>query len=202
VQYALLTFLAVWSAGGMLHLIGKRGVLKASMNGRPEDVVDFVRDSRGPNCSVIVTSDPALTLVAVNSGLSRSLVLTAGQNSICPRMDGFTSGECPGIELYVLKSHPVNPDYAQVLAPETSRAEDAIRRPVRVDSFGFDPDARIKRKLSFIQGARDLPDYHYIVYSGAIGPSEMDALQQWLLHFVVADGRTLPVAHEPAPTNR
>ena len=69
-QYTFIGIFGLWSAVGVEHLLHRQGLAKASMINRPEEVVSFLRDSRGPDCSVVVTYDALLTLTLSTSSLS------------------------------------------------------------------------------------------------------------------------------------
>ena len=194
-QNALLGFFAVWIAVGLGHLIGRRGVSKAGMNDRPEQVLNFVRDSRGTSCSVTMTYDPEVTFTMARSRLPHSLVLGYGPNSMYRGAPAFDPRDCSHIELYVVRSYLGGYRNGQDLLNELARAQHFIGGPVETESFGFDPDARVKRKLSsLIPGAAGLPDYRYVVSSGAISPADLASMESQLRLFIVEDGVTQPAS--------
>ena len=198
VAYALLGFYGVWSGVGAAHLIGRRGVAKADMNDRPEQVLEYVRDSRGGGCSITMTYDPELTFTMAMSGLPQSLVLGYGRNSIYRNAPAADPSGCSQIELYVVRSYTGGYRKAQDLLREQALAQSFIAGPVQVESLNFDPDARLKRKLAFVTGAAGLPDYRYVVSSGAIRPAEFASMKAQLQMFTVQDGVTQS-APKPAP---
>ncbi len=199
-QNALLGFFAVWIAVGLAHLIGRRGLSKAGMNDRPEQVLDFVRDSRETSCSVTMTYDPEVTFTMARSRLPHSLVLGYGPNSMYRGAPAFDPRDCSHIELYVVRSYLGGYRNGQDLLNELARAQHFIGSPVKIESFGFDPDAQVKRKLSsLIPGAAGLPDYRYVVSSGEISPLDLVSMRSQLRLFIVEDGVTQPALPGKVP---
>jgi len=201
-QNALLGFLAVWSVVGIAHLIGRRGLSKSGMNDRPEEVLHYVRDSRGSGCSVTMTYDPEVTFTMARSALPHSLVLGYGQNSMYRGAPPFNPDDCSLIELYVVRSYLGGYRNGQDLLSELARAQHFADGPVEVESFSLDPDAGAKRKLArLIPGAAGLPDYRYVVSSATISKSELAAMRSQLRYFIVEDGESKPVLPAKAPAD-
>ncbi len=192
-QNALLGFFAVWSAVGLAHLIGRQGTFKGGMNDRPEEVLDYVSDSRGAGCSVTMTYDPELTFLMARSGLARSLVLGYPQNSFFRGARGFAPSDCTAMRLYIVRSYTGGYLNRRSLLEELARAQRFLDGPVTVKSLGYDPDAGAKRRLSRLLPASLAPlDYRYVVSSGAISRSALAALESQLEFFVVEDGVSQP----------
>jgi hypothetical protein len=201
VQYAFIGFFGLWSAVGIEHLLRREGLTKSNMNNRPEQVVSFVRDSRGPDCSVVVTYDALLTLNLSTSNLPRLLILTPFQNSVYQRTRPFIPAECQRMDLYLVRSYTGGlGDAGSILTAEMDGEASTLRGSFETHPFSLDPDAARKRKLSFIGGASDLPDYRYIVISTPVAPSSLNAILRQLPHFSVADGQSKPVAASSAAT--
>ena len=200
-QYVFLGFFGLWSAVGIEHLLRREGLTKSNMNNRPEQVVSFVRDSRGPDCSVVVTYDALLTLDLSTGNLPRQLILTPFQNTVYLRTRPFHPAECQRMDLYLVRSYTGGMgDAGRILTAEMDAEARTLPGPFETHPFSPDPDAARKRKLSFIAGAPDLPDYRYVVTSTPIAPSSLDAVLRQLPHFTVADGQSKPVAGFPAST--
>jgi len=190
-QYIFIGFLGLWSSVGVEHLLHREGLAKASMINRPEEVVSFLRDSRGPDCSVVATYDALLTLTLSTSNLQRLLVLSPDQNPIYRHNRPFNPTLCPHIDLYLVRSYTGGfGGTGEVLNSEMDAAARTVRGPWQTHQFSLDPDAARKRKLSFMGGASDLPDYRYTVTSTQIADSDLIAVDQKLRHFAVADDQS------------
>lgn len=188
-----LAFFFVWSAWGIVHLIRREGLTKSGMNNRPEEVLQFIERSRGDACSVVITYDPILTYYLVESHLPRQRVLTLSQNNIYRDAAPFAPAECAATELYVVQSYLGGFGGYESILPEQLRLATAfIRTPLRVNRFSRDPDAPIKRRLKFIGGSADLPDFRYLVGSGSIATDDLPKLEAALPYLTVADGHTAP----------
>ena len=200
-QYAFIGIFGLWSAVGAEHLLRRQGLAKSSMINRPEEVVAFLRDSRGSDCSVVVTYDVVLTLSLSTSNLRHLLVLTPLQNSIYQHSLPFDPTQCPRVDLYLIKSYTGGLGRSgDILTGEMDAEGHALGGLWQIHQFSLDPDAARKRKLSFIGGASDLPDYRYIVKSTQTAPSSLSAICRELPHFTVADGRSKPVEDFTAST--
>ena len=190
-QYAVLCVLMVWSAGGIIHLLRREGLAKAGMNNRPEEVLSFIENSRGAECSVVLTYDPVLTFYLVESKLPRQMVLAYSQNTIYRNAVPFSVASCPAIELYVVQSYTGGfGEAADRLPLILQQASWYIQGPVQTHSFSLDQDASIKRRLSVVSGASTLPDYRYVVASGQLAPSDLTKLENQSSLFKVADGHS------------
>jgi hypothetical protein len=75
---------------------------------------------------------------------------------------------------------------------EVGAASSGLPQPVETRRFSLDPDARLKRKLSSLIGAPELPEYRYVVSSFLIPPSEVAEVEAKLPLFVPADGESQP----------
>jgi hypothetical protein len=200
VQYAFIGLFGLWSAVGVEHLLRREGLTKSNMNNRPEQVASFVRDSRGADCSVVVTYDALLTLDLSTSDLPRLLILTPFQNSVYQRTRPFNPTQCQRMDLYLVQSYTggLGIDGAIVTAEMEAEAR-TLPGPFETHPLSFDPDAARKRRLTFISGASDLPDYRYVVTSTAVAPSSLNAIRRELPHFTAADGQSKAVDDLSAP---
>jgi hypothetical protein len=188
-QYAFVAFFGLWSAVGIEHLLSREGLAKSDMINRPEEVVDFLRDSRGPDCSIVVTYDALLTMTLSTSDLPRLLVLSDNPSPVYHRGQPFDPATCPRIDLYLVTSYTGGRgNLGDVLTGEMVAETRALQGQWNIHSFSSDPDAARKRKLSFISGATDLPDYRYVVASTEIPAARLDELRRELPHFGDADG--------------
>jgi hypothetical protein len=193
-QYAFIGLIGLWSAVGVEHLLRRQGLAKANLINRPEEVVSFLRDTRGRDCSVVVTYDALLTLTLSTSNLQQLLVLSPDQNPIYRHRRPFNPTQCPRIDLNLVKSYTGGfGGSGGVLNSEMDAAARTVRGPWQTRQFSLDPDAARKRKLSFIGGASDLPDYRYTVTFAQIAPSSLNAIRRELPHFSAADGQSKPV---------
>ncbi len=192
-QAATLLFLAVWSCWGSVHLVRRYGLTKSGMNNRPEEVLNFIKESRGNACSVVVTYDPVLTFYLFESHVRSQLVLTLSQNRMYTRATPFKPDQCPATKLYVVQSYLGGLEYyTDTLTTELRHGVQHIRGPAKVNRFSYDPDAAVKRRLKFISGSATLPDYRYVVTSGEISPSDLDALEADMPYLTRADGYSQP----------
>jgi len=199
-QSALIGFLALWSGVGVEHLLRRTGLAKASMINRPEEVIKFLRDTQGQDCSVVVSYDALVTLTVSNSQLPRTLNLTPFQSPVYKRGQSFDPARCVGMDLYLVKSYTGGfGRLGEVVTQEMDSLARGLPRPWVTHDFSFDPDAARKRRLSFIGGASDLPDYRYIVQSTRIPPASLETIRGKLPHFSEADGRSTPAEDFSAP---
>jgi len=192
-QYAFIGIFGLWSAVGAEHLLLRQGLAKANFINRPEEVISFLRDTRGSDCSVVVTYDPLLTLTLATSNLQHLLVLSPYQSPVYPHSRTFDSTQCSIFDLYLVTSYRGGFGRSgDILAAEMDAAARTARGPWQTHQFSLDPDAAHKRKLSFISGASDLPDYRYTITSTQIAASGLSTIDRDLPHFAVADGQSKP----------
>ncbi|WP_263377112.1 hypothetical protein [Granulicella aggregans] len=200
IQYVFLGFIGVWSAVGIKHLLLRESLGKASMIDRPEEVVAFISDAHGDECSVIVTYDALLTLTLSNSHLPHLLILTPFQNTVYRNTLPFDSANCHKTVVYLVRSHAAGLGFeADILNSELDAAIESLHIPMRTNKFSFDPDAIRKRKFSFISGAAILPDYRYAVTYAPIPPASLNQTIRMFPHFAVADGTSKPLQGFSSP---
>lgn len=192
-QILIIAVLAIWSGWGELHLLRRSGLTKASMINRPDEVLHYIEDSRANACSVVVTYDPTLSFYLVESRLPRQLVLTLSQNNLYRNAAPFSPEACPAMKLYIVQSYLGGlGGYETILTEELRTASRFLSSPAQIGHLSYDPDARFKRRLTFIGDSAALPDFRYIVGSGTMSPTDLPALENALPYLVVADGHTVP----------
>lgn len=194
-RHVILSILTLWSGFGIKHLLGREGLAKASMNNRPEEVLRFIQQSRGTDCSVVVTYDPLLTFYLVESRLPQQLILTVNQNSLYQDAAPFSTRNCPAVDLYTVRSFTGGFGSEQEKLSEIiDRASDSIQPPLHTSLFSYDPSARFERRLPFLHDVSTLPDYRYVVTSGALAsPAALGLLEERMPELVKADGRSVPL---------
>jgi hypothetical protein len=191
-QTAILTFVALWIAVGVGHLTGRSGLAKASMIGRPEKVVAFIRATSGADCSVVVTYDAILGFTVRQADLPGTVVVTQFREPVLGGPQYLPTGNCAHAHLYTVQSYVGAEDSTiRALRQELESAVRFIDGTPRTDYFSFDPDAARKRSLAHIPGlgnglsaAAVLPDYRYVVISGSIDPRQISALRQSMPDYV------------------
>jgi len=196
-QTAILIFFALWSAVGIAHLLGRYGLTKSTMNDRPEQVVALVERGLAspaprsqPPCAVVVTYDSGLAFALAQANLARLLIVSpyrgpGGARTLPPE-------DCARPRLYTVQSYlGGTARRVQTLNGELEIAQLYIEGPPSIDSFSFDPDARLKRRLARVPGlgadlgsVASLPDYRYVVTSGPIDRAAVQAMRRRMTHFV------------------
>jgi hypothetical protein len=190
VQDAVLVFLAVWSGVGIAHMLGRYGMTKATMNDRPEQVIGFVRQTSGQGCAVVVTYDSGLAFALAQAKLPEALIVSPFRGQVFGGASALPAG-CERPRLYVAESYLGGDTSAvRTMDAELESAMRSIEGEVRVDRFSFDPDAARKRRLARFAApggelgdVARLPDYRYVVRSGAMERSEYEAMRRWMPHF-------------------
>jgi hypothetical protein len=183
-QTAILIFFACWSAVGITHLAGRYGLSKSSMISRPEQVAAFVRQTSGPDCSVIVTYEAILAFTITQANLPHAVVVSPFREPVLGGSHDLPTSDCAHARLYAVQSYLGEPgDETQALQQQLQSASHFIDGPPRTDSFSFDPDAARKRSLARIPAlglasAAALPDYRYVVISGPIDPRRIPPMRQ------------------------
>jgi hypothetical protein len=190
VQDALLMFWAVWSGVGIAHMLGRYGMTKATMNDRPEQVVRFVAQPSAPGCGVVVTYDSRLAFALAQARLPGVLIVSPFRGQVFGGSGALPEG-CERPRLYVVESY-LGGDARAVttMDAELESAMESMEGEVRVDRFSTDPDAARKRGLARVAwlggelgDAARLPDYRYVVRSGAMESSKYDAMRRRMPHF-------------------
>lgn len=189
-RYAISLLIALWSAGGIQHMLLRTGLAKASMTNRPEQVVSFVRATSPSGCSVVATYDPTLAFAISHSRLPSTLVLSPFQRPIADAEMTLPEG-CPRLTLYVVRSYVGNSaGWATILDQEANAAAHMIEGQPQTAFLSFDAEAARKRALARIPGlgedmdsASRLPDYRYTVTAGQIGTAALPTLKMRLPHF-------------------
>ncbi len=192
IRLAAMGFFVLWSGWGIAHLLRREGLTKSGMNNRPDEVLRFIESSRGSECSVVVTYDPVLSFFLVESHLPRQLVLTLTQNSLYRSAAPFAAKDCGATKLYVVQSYLGGfGGYETILPDQLRAAVKFIHAPMAVNKFSFDPDAGMKRRLTFVGGSAGLPDYRYMVGSGEMDGAKLGELEAAMPYLTVADGRSV-----------
>jgi len=202
-QTALLAFYAVWGAVGVVHLLGRYGLTKATMNDRPEQVVSFVGQTMGDHCAVVVTFDSALAFELAQADLPRTLIVSPFRGPLFGGSRGLPAEGCARPRLYVVESYMGGTaHHVMTYGDELGFAEQYVEAPASTDYFSPDPYAGRKRKLarfSSLTGDPDagqLPDFRYVVISGSMDRASLAAMRKLMPHF--ASGyKITPAALEP-----
>jgi hypothetical protein len=187
-QTAILIFFVLWSAVGIAHLAGRYGLAKASMISHQEQVAAFIRQTSGPDCSVVVTYDAVLAFTVTQADLPRTIVVSPFREPLLGGPQYLPGNDCTHVHLYVVESYSAAEDEA---AQQLQAPTHFFDGPPRTDSFSFDPDAARKRSLARIPGlagdlaaAAALPDYRYVVISGPTNISQISAMRQSLPDYI------------------
>jgi len=196
-QTAILVFFALWSGVGIAHLVGRYGLTKSTMNDRPEQVVALVERGLAPpesqpGCAVVVTYDSGLAFALAQANLARLLIVSPYRGPLSGGARTLPPEDCAHPRLYAVQSYlGGSARRIQTLNGELEIARQSIDGPPSIDSFGFDPDARLKRRLSRVPGlgadlesAASLPDYRYVVASGPVDRVAVQAMRRRMTHFV------------------
>jgi hypothetical protein len=207
VQNAILLFFALWSAVGIAHIVGRYGLTKASMNDRPEQVVAFVRQTAGPGCAIVVTYDTGLAFSLAQANLPHTLIVSPFLPPIFGGSRSLPSNDCAHTRLYAVQSYlGASSPWTQTLGSELQSSTRFIHGQPRVDSFSFDPDARRKRGLARIPGlggdlasAAALPDFRYVVTSGPVDRTGLEAMRKRVPDFFSSDD-VIPSEAPPKPS--
>ena len=204
-QTAVLPFLTLWSAVGIVHMLGRYGLTKATMDDRPEQVVAFVEQTAGPNCAVVVTYDSALAFELTQANLPQTLIVSPFRGPIFGGSRVLPPESCAHPRLYAVQSYlGGTPHHVQTYNGELEIAEQSIEGPPSTDYFSPDPYAARKRSLARFSGrfgdlssAASLPDFRYVVLSGPTDRVTVEAMRHQMPHF--ASGYEItPAALEPA----
>jgi hypothetical protein len=193
-QTTAIVFFILWCGWGIEHLIRREGLAKANMNNRPEDVASLLRSAPAGDCAVVVTYDALLALTLSTSHLQHLLVLAPWQNAIYLHSHPFPKDACGTVDVYWVKSYLGGfGEPGKVVSNEMQTTRTTLSGTSQIYLLSFDSEASRKRKLTFLSGASDLPDYRYIVERTAIAPSQLGQLEQQLPHFAVMDGASAPL---------
>jgi hypothetical protein len=191
IQTAVLLFFVLWTAVGFAHIVGRYGLSKSTMIARPEQVVDFVRQSTGLGCAVVVTYDAPLAFSLDQADLPRLLIVSPFQEPAFGGLRNLPTG-CAHTRLYTIQTYlPGTSLRETTLIQELRSSTQFIQGQPRTNSFSFDPDAPRKRSLSHISGlgadlafAAQLPDYRYVVISGPIDPAAIPTMRNGMPDFL------------------
>jgi hypothetical protein len=190
-QALVLGFIALWSGVGIGHLLGREGLTKSNMNNRPEELTRYLQQAQGADCSVVVTYDSLMALTVSTSHLPRTLLLTPAPSPIPLHEPPFVLDQCARVDLYRVQS------YLGGLGPWGKGVSDQMAAalpspPAKILNLSPDPQAARKRRLTFLTGASDLPDYRYVVRVNALTPTEFVAVEQKLRAYKPVDGQPRP----------
>jgi hypothetical protein len=190
-QIAVLLFFALWSTIGAIHMLGRYGLTKATMDDRPEQVVDFVQQTSGPNCAVVVTYDPALAFSFAQATLPRTLIVSPFRGPIFGGSRPLPAGDCAHPRLYAVESYLGGPAlHVMTYNGERAIAEQYIKGAPATGYFSPDPYAGAKRRLArFASLSNDpagfarLPDFRYVVRSGLTDRATLDPMRRRMPDF-------------------
>jgi hypothetical protein len=122
------------------------------------------------------------------------LILAPWQNAIYLHSQPFSSDGCETVDIYWVKSYLGGfGEAGKVVSQEMRTARATLSGTSEIHRLSFDPEAARKRKLTFLNGASDLPDYRYTVERTLIAPSQLGSLEQLLPHFAPMDGVSTPL---------
>jgi hypothetical protein len=200
VQTAVLLFFAIWSGTGAAHLLGRYGLIKATMDDRPEQVINFIRHDGDGDCPVVVTYDGGLSFALSQSRLPGLVLVSDNDEPNIPGGPPQSTGGCTHLRLYAVRSYQGDDNsLTQDLAGEVETSTHFIQGHAQTDSFSPDPDASMKRRLAHLSGASGdlsaatrLPDYRFVVISGPIDPRTVPALLRALPDFISSSAPATP----------
>jgi hypothetical protein len=204
VQTATLLFFALWSAVGILHMLGRYGLTKATMNDRPEQVVAFVQQTAGQSCAVVVTYDSALAFELAQANLPQTLVVSPFRGTIFGGSRVLPPSDCAHPRLYAVESYlGGTAHHVETYTSELAIAEQFIKAPAATDYFSPDPYAGRKRRVARLNGligdldsVAHLPNFRYVVLSGLTDRGTLEEMRRRMPHF--ASGYEIaPAALEP-----
>ena len=196
----MFAFLMLWSGIGAAHEIGRNGLLKATMNDRPDQVVQFIEHtapaSWNSGCVVTVTRDSALAFdLAQNPGY-RGVVVSPYRGAVFAGPQQMPPAGCQTVELFVVESY-VSAEVAEAYAHELKSADALITGTPSFAQFSPDPNAARKRELARVTGlgaGAGLPEFRYAVTYGSMPATEFVSMVRQMPHFRSADaiaGRSL-----------
>jgi hypothetical protein len=197
-QDATLLLLAVWCAVGFAHMTNRYGMTKATMNDRPEQVLAFVQQVAGSDCSVVATADAGLSFTLAQARLTGLLLLSTEDGSFVTGSRSLKPNHCARMILFVVHSYlGRDSGWAQTLNSELAAATQFFITLPKTAALSPDPDAARKRSLAHLlllgpelAGETELPDFRYIVSYGPIDPNAVDAIQMRMPDFSNAVGTT------------
>jgi hypothetical protein len=201
-QTAVLAFFVLWSTIGIVHMLGRYGLTKATMNDLPEQVVAFVQQTTGPGCAVVVTYDGELAFELGQADLPRALIVSPYRGPLFGGTSTLPVKGCDRPRLFAVDSYiGGTAHHVNTYRGELEVAEQAIVGAPSTDYLSPDPDAGRKRRLGSLSGdpasAARLPDFRYVVLSGPVDRAALEAMRQHMPHF--ASGYEItPAALEPA----
>lgn len=180
-QAVVLLLLAIWAVCGAVHLAGRRGLIKAGMNDRPETVASFIREGLSgrlsppgtqTSCGVAVVYDTGVAFrLAQAKAPGLRIVSPYGGEIFGASTAGLPAG-CARPLLFVVESYiDGSPDYVQDYEDELRVAETFVAGSRAVERLDPDPDAGRKRSLARLAGiasAERLPDYRFVVVWGTM----------------------------------
>ena len=104
---------------------------------------------------------------------------------------------CPEVTIYWVEAYQGGyGGQGRIWHDEMERGEGASGGPVAVRMFSRDKDAAMKRKLTFLEGSANLPDYRYAVTVTRTQAEGVQGLLALLPDFTLADGVSRPVPLE------
>ncbi len=199
-QALVLVCLALWSGVGISHLVRRNGLSKSNMNNRPEELTTYMRSRQSADCSVVVTYDTVMSLAVSMNHLPRTLVLSPEHSAYPLQEPRFPLAQCSAIDLYRVKSYLGGlGSWGEMVSHEVEAADPVSLQPAQILRLSLDPDAPRKRKLTFMSGASELPDYRYVVTVERITPAEFERIEREMLHFAPSDGQPKPTLDTPIP---
>jgi hypothetical protein len=199
-QAIVLLVLAAWCGVGNWHLIRREGLSKSNMNNRPEELTRYIEKNQGADCVAVVTYDSLMSLTTSTSGLKRTLVLSPELSALPLHDKPFALGSCQAIDLYRVRSYLGGlGDWGKSMNAEMLKADVPSTQPEQQLRLSFDPEAARKRKLTFMSGASDLPDYRYLVTVDRISPAEFENVERQLPDYAPSDGQPKPMLAAAPP---
>ncbi len=195
-QTPALLLLAVWSGVGVIHLLGRYGLVKTGMTDRPEEVVNSIQQSLraastgsvgGSACAVVVTYDSALAFQLARARLPEHRIISPYGGQIFGGSGDDLPAECVQPRLFVVESYiGGSPANVSTYTGELQAAVRFFEATPTVQRIDRDPDQTRKGKLARIAGIdpdSQLPEFRYILHSGTMDRSRYGDLVRALPHF-------------------
>jgi hypothetical protein len=199
-QLALLLLLACWSCVGGVHLIGRYGLQKASMNERPEDVVTLIERNQhaadalhrpAVHCGIAVTYDDAVAFGLAARHIPELLILSAESGSLFAGTLNSLPSTCASPYLYLIRSYLSGiPQKDGKYSGQIDAARQFFLASPSVTNLSPDPQAAMKRRLSHwlgLSAGTALPDFRFTVTSGQFDRARLPAVRATLSYFTSGD---------------
>ena len=163
----------LWLFFAWSHLLGRYGLAKASLNDRPEEVVELIRSASAAQRVVVVTRDPALSYAVNKMAAEGNLPWIAWYSSpeALHRLPAFSTLPEGPQYLFVVESYiGADREIKEAFQHSWQDLRELIREP-KSAHLSLDPDYESKLKLKrILPEAADLPRYRFEVVYGKVDP--------------------------------